>query len=82
VFDFAQVRGFGCSISHSRKGRGGKGKDGYTLSAGEAPDEDLARAQELPNPRPRRRAEERRRERATDGQAGNGREREGEKKDR
>jgi hypothetical protein len=56
----AQVRGFGCSISHSMKGKEGKGKGGHTLSAGEASDEELARAAPLPC---RRRLERRPRER-------------------
>jgi hypothetical protein len=38
VFDFALVRGFGCSISHSREGREGKGRT--YLSAGGASDEE------------------------------------------
>jgi len=47
----AHVRGFGCSIPHSRKGREGKGREGEGrtyLVAGEAPDEEPARAAPLP----------------------------------
>jgi len=41
----ARVRGFGCS---SPAGKEGEGRGGHTLSAGETPDEELARAAPVP----------------------------------